>query len=214
MPTPAVVTPRLRGRPSLSESLDIRERLLATATRLFIGNGYGDTALATIATHAAVTKKTLYRHFPDKPAIFQAVVRRSVSGFSEPLLDDLANADLEEALLQMGRRLIEQWPGGLTGIIRLIYAEAPRFPELARVVDALSDESGRSVASLLRRFAPAGVDVDAAAGKFLELVYMGPQRWLLLRPTEAYAPERRDEDLRVAVALFARSWRMVFAAGH
>lgn len=59
-----------RGR---AAAPDNRAALVASARRLFFSQGYG-VALSAIAKDAGVGQGTLYRHFPSREALAQAVV--------------------------------------------------------------------------------------------------------------------------------------------
>ena len=52
----------------------MRMRLITTARRLFVADGYTGTSTPAIVAAAGVTRGALYHHFPDKQAIFRAVV--------------------------------------------------------------------------------------------------------------------------------------------
>jgi AcrR family transcriptional regulator len=59
------------GRPSA-----VRERILATADRLFYNEGIHSVGVHRIVDEAAVTRVTLYRHFPSKDDLISAYLER------------------------------------------------------------------------------------------------------------------------------------------
>ena len=61
-------------RSNAERSADMRARLVETARRLFVAVGYAATSTPAIVEAAGVTRGALYHHFPDKQAIFRAVV--------------------------------------------------------------------------------------------------------------------------------------------
>ena len=66
-----------------------RERLLAAAKAVFNAGG-ADASLEAVARRAGVGIGTLYRHFPTREALFEAVYRREVdelAGLAEHLRD-------------------------------------------------------------------------------------------------------------------------------
>ena len=56
-----------------------RERLLATARDLFGRDGYEATSVEAVLKAAGVAKGSLYHHFENKPALFDAVLDQVVS---------------------------------------------------------------------------------------------------------------------------------------
>jgi len=74
----------------------MRARLIATARRLFVENGYADTSTPAIVEAAGVTRGALYHHFADKQAMFRAVVEaeaaeiaRAMEEVDDPRADPL-----------------------------------------------------------------------------------------------------------------------------
>ncbi len=51
-----------------------RAAILEAATGLFLENGYSGTSLAKIAEAADVSSATLFKRFPTKAALFEAIV--------------------------------------------------------------------------------------------------------------------------------------------
>ena len=67
----------------------MRSRLLDAAGELFAARGYAATGMRELAAAAGVSTGSLYHYFPDKRALFEQLVERTVEA-------DLA--ELEEAL--------------------------------------------------------------------------------------------------------------------
>jgi AcrR family transcriptional regulator len=68
---------------------DMRHKLLAAAGALFAARGYAASGMRDLAMAAGVSTGSLYHYFPDKRALFEQLVERTVDG-------DLA--DLEAVL--------------------------------------------------------------------------------------------------------------------
>ncbi len=58
-----------------------RERILATAERLFYRDGFRAVGVDTIIAQSGVAKMTLYRHFPSKDDLIAAYLERSNERF-------------------------------------------------------------------------------------------------------------------------------------
>src|SRR5246500_3363242 len=72
-----------------------RERVLESAKAVFSAGG-GDASLEAVAREAGVGIGTLYRHFPTREALYEAVYRREVEQLgemAEQLKDDAAPVD-------------------------------------------------------------------------------------------------------------------------
>src|SRR6266700_6667819 len=65
------------GRPLRADAARNREKVLRAAREAFAESGYG-VPLDEIAARAGVGPGTVYRHFPTKEALFQAVVAARV----------------------------------------------------------------------------------------------------------------------------------------
>jgi TetR/AcrR family transcriptional repressor of mexJK operon len=111
-----------------------RQAIMEAATQLFLENGYTGTSMDQIAARAMVSKLTVYKNFADKQQLFAAMtmtVAQAVDAMVDDITGTLDNArDLETDLARRYVTAVIQ-PDVLR-LRRLVIAEAPRFPELAR----------------------------------------------------------------------------------
>ncbi|MEU0625373.1 TetR/AcrR family transcriptional regulator [Streptomyces rubiginosohelvolus] len=108
-----------------------RGAILRAATRLFLDSGYDRTSLAKIAEAAGVSKATLFKQFPTKAALFDAIVTVSwQAGDGDE--DAPPPGDLRAGLALIGRRYAALLTRpDMADLFRIVIAELPRFPELA-----------------------------------------------------------------------------------
>ena len=62
---------------------DTRERLIKTATELFLGKGYGSVGTSQICASAGVNKGTFYHFFPSKSALLIAAIEEYATSFND-----------------------------------------------------------------------------------------------------------------------------------
>lgn len=201
------------GRPTKAAAAARDERLLEIATRMFLEQGYEATSMDGLAEAAAVGKATLYARYADKTALFAAVLRQRILHVYGAIEDELKGApageDLEGALRRLARRLVEKSlsPGSLA-LGRILSAQGPRFPDLARL--AVEEGGGRQlrlVESVLVRHAEAHryalADLSTAADFFLSLVLGRSTRLALLGVT--VDPKSAEARADAAVRFFLRA---------
>ena len=173
----------LGGRPSREQAARLGERILDVATHLFLSHGYGATSIEAVARRARVSKRTFYHRFPDKPALFVAVVHRIIDGLRPPADLPLLEGDLQEILERLaGLILRAALSPQAIALHRMIVAESARFPKLAAIVTerGVTEEAIRFMADVLDREARAGnLALDNptfAARQFLYMIIALPQR--------------------------------------
>ncbi|MFD2782966.1 TetR/AcrR family transcriptional regulator [Novosphingobium pokkalii] len=155
-----------------------RENILAVATEVFTQTGYGATSMSAIAAELGGSKATLYKYFPSKEQLFEAVLMRGC-GAVLAALEQLAEADSDdpEAILaDFGTRFLT----GLCGqrsldVYRMVHAAGLQFPEAADMFFRCGpDRAGAMLAIVLDRLArQRGVplrDPRLAADQFLGMV--------------------------------------------
>ena len=177
-------TVRRGGRPSREASEKLGELILDAATELFLANGFGATSIDAVAQRLRIAKRTFYHRFPDKEALFAAVVHRIIERLRPPAGTALIEgADLRAVLEHLATIILRAAlsPQAIA-LHRLIVAESGRFPELTRVLvrEGSTGEAVALIAGLLQRAAAAGhielADPVFAARQFLQMVISLPQR--------------------------------------
>ena len=202
------------GRPTLQEAKLRDQRILSSARDIFLRDGYGVASLEAIARAAGTAKKTVYRQFGDKAALFRAVVlglaedwAREVGalGQTEPSLDSV----LRKLALRMLEASVR--PDSVA-LFRAVVAAAPHFPDLARSWD---EAFKRSMAPLIDRLAcehEAGrislgdTSPALAAEQFVAVTALMPRQCALLCRQQPDEPEKAHL-ADSAVALFLRGYQ-------
>ena len=126
------------GRALRADAARNREKVLRAARDAFAESGYG-VPLDEIAARAGVGPGTVYRHFPTKEALFEAVVTVRV----QDLVDDArARADASD-------------PGGaFFGFLARVAAESAAkrdLPDAISIAGSLREDLNAAVDVLLRR---------------------------------------------------------------
>ena len=172
---PVGPAPARPGRPTRDAAAELGPRILDAATRLFLREGYAGTSMEAIAAAAAVSKRTLYKRFPDKPAVLRAAIAGLLARWLPGFDASLEDASLEAALLAAARYMLSVAlaPEALA-LRRLLISEAERFPEVARAAREAGTAAGVArLAELLRSRAEIA-DPLWAAEQFQTLVITGP----------------------------------------
>jgi len=155
-----------------------RDHIVSVATEAFTRTGYGSTSMSAIAARLGGSKATLYKYFPSKESLFEAVLRRGCDGVIEALaaLAESASGDLEALLTRFGTEFLSALctDRALT-VYRMVHSAALRFPETAEMFfRAGPDRGGIVLAALLERHAALhGIALDdprLAADQFLGMV--------------------------------------------
>lgn len=207
-------SPRRGGRPSRQEAEQLGEKILAVATDLFLTQGYGATSIEALAQRAGISKRTFYHRFPDKAALFGAVVHRLIGNLKPPANVPLfEGGSVEDILRRIAPMMLEAATHpNILALQRLIVSEALRFPELAAALAAEGASSWAitQIAAVLNRDrdgrSPPLVSAEFAAAQFMQMVIAAPQRRALGLGTPMTAAEHEDWAQR-SVDLFLAGWR-------
>ncbi|HEX5455068.1 MAG TPA: TetR/AcrR family transcriptional regulator [Stellaceae bacterium] len=174
------------------------DHILAVATDSFLRDGFGTTSIEAVARRAGISKRTFYHRFRGKEELFEAVVRRLIERWMPPFDIALLEAPgLAEALRRAAEHMlaVALTPEGLA-LHRVVIAEAPRFPGLARILHELGAAAGvERIARHLDQRVAGGeirpIDTRFAAEQFINMVVTGPRRRALGLGRPVEAPELR-----------------------
>jgi AcrR family transcriptional regulator len=130
-----------------ADSLRNRERLLEAAAAVFTAGG-PDASLEAVAARAGVGIGTLYRHFPTREALFEAVYRHEVEQMgelAEQLVKEAAPVDALRRWLHANVRLVATKRGMLAALSLAAYGKselyAYSFERLTRAVGLLIERA-------------------------------------------------------------------------
>src|SRR5690348_9576003 len=143
-----------------------RARVLEVAYETFAADGLA-VPIDEIARRAGVGAGTVYRHFPTKEALFQAVIAERIRGVVQEGRTLLAEADPADALFAFLRSMVLQWGAADRG---LVDALAGSGIDVNTVVPEAEDEYLTVVGDLLAAAQRAGTvrsDITVADVKAL-----------------------------------------------
>jgi TetR/AcrR family transcriptional repressor of mexJK operon len=120
-----------------SRSARKRRAIVEAATTAFLSKGYLGTNMDEIAALAAVSKRTVYRHFVEKDRLFTEIVLATtdeMAGLVRQLADRLADShDVSGDLGELARRFLAAlMQPRVVQLRRLVIANVDRFPDLGR----------------------------------------------------------------------------------
>ena len=190
-------------------------QILAGAATAFAQDGYEGTSMSRIAACAKVSKGTLYNYFDSKAELFAAWIAAECELHLAHVFDiDDPDGDPATAMQAIGERMLRMMISemGLT-IHRLVAAEAPRFPDLARgFYDAGPARAKHFMANWLARQAQAGKlvlpDPFFAAEQFFSLC----QTRIAMQSRLGLLPDRSDAAVQQVVNCAVRVFLNTFGA--
>ncbi|MBI4263683.1 MAG: TetR/AcrR family transcriptional regulator [Acidobacteria bacterium] len=113
---------------------DRRSQILAAASEVFLEMGYGNATIDEVIRRVGGSKRTLYRHFESKEALFGAVVDEVVGEIVRPL-SEFATTKLsarDTLLILAIQHMTVVLSDRHIALMRLVAAEAARVPEVGR----------------------------------------------------------------------------------
>src|SRR5262249_39860557 len=134
-----------------ADALRNRERVLEAAKSVFSAGG-ADASLEAVARRAGVGIGTLYRHFPTREALYDAVYRREVEQLGE-LADELKSEAAPVEALRRWLRANVEFVATKKGMAAALALAAHGMSELHAYS---SDRLSRAIGALLDRAVAAG----------------------------------------------------------
>ena len=138
------------------ETLGVRERIIETATGLFVAQGYDGVSMREIAAACNLSKAGLYYHFKDKEDLFLAILDENLTEFDALLGSIEAQAgSVRDKIVAYVRAIFTQLPQSHRAIIRLAAQDMAKINPTARA--AFDQRYQDKFLSHLKRILEAGM---------------------------------------------------------
>ena len=147
------------GRPKGSSGELTAARIIEAARTCFGARGFGATTNKEIGAAAQVTAAAIYRYFPSKLALFEAVMRDAMEELERALraatVGCQGGRDELVALMEAAAALHEERPY-LAAFLSSLPVEMRRHPEVASLLAVEPDAVSRLLAEAVSRAAARG----------------------------------------------------------
>lgn len=133
---PAKVNPKLSpttkaGRPKSDMK---RQRILSSASSLFLTQGFSNTSMDAVANQANVSKQTVYSHFTNKEQLFTAVIEKKLKDYQFDADSLIESHPLKSTLTQTALSLIELYlDEQVVAMYRVVIGEIVIAPHVAQL---------------------------------------------------------------------------------
>jgi AcrR family transcriptional regulator len=153
--------------------MDIRDRILEAAARVYAETGFRGTTTRRVATEAGVNEITLFRHFGTKEALVKAALRQVHCEAEGVLLGE--PHDPEQELYAWAITTFHQWHEGRHMLCRVM-GDLVEHPEIAPEICERPREEHARVSRYLERMRELGLATgdfvaDAAAGLLMGAIF-------------------------------------------
>jgi len=114
----------------LTEAEAPRRRVLQLAHARFVSHGYSRVTMDELSSELGMSKKTLYRLFPSKEVLGEAVLEAGLAAFSEALRQGIANEEVDfvERMRRFVRTVADGYARAAT-LMRDLQRDAPALWE-------------------------------------------------------------------------------------
>jgi len=186
-----------------------RDAFLAAAREVFHEKGYGEATLDDVIARSGGSRQTLYALFGGKQGLFEAIISDACESIFRGLTpQQLATRAPDAVLREVGVRYLAIVTGPqCISLNRLIIAEAPRIPELARQYWKFGPGRSRAfLAEFFDRQIERGVlrmpDSMAGAEHFLEMLSGTVRLQCMIGLRQPPTPVEIEQIVESAVAQF------------
>lgn len=139
---PKSSVPRRRGRPRVMDDEKRKERIVLAAERVFGAHGYANASIDLIAQKAKMSRRTIYRFFSSKDALFVDIVLGSVPSW--PVDARIAGDSLENDIVRLMIDIVDRtYTTRHIRALQLAVSEIAQSPQLAILFRKGSINRGR-----------------------------------------------------------------------
>ena len=185
------------------------QAIVDAACQVFLQQGFASATMDAIATSANVSKRTVYKHFDDKHALFAAVVKMLCEKVVPPTLDelDIEASDLVTVLVQLASQILTNiYAGEQIALLRVVVTESQSFPELGSLMYEQIEHTENLIREYLLTQQEKGVinlpNLDLAARQFLGLIKTDLQLQLLFGRRKAVRASEIKKIAQTSVEIF------------
>ncbi|THF67210.1 TetR/AcrR family transcriptional regulator [Pseudothauera nasutitermitis] len=207
--------------PLAAEQNDKQLAVLTAARKVFLEHGFSAATTDMIQRAAGVSKATMYACFPNKEALFVAVIEHLCASMTSTFKAMRPSpGSITKTLTDLGMSCLDivLSPDALA-LNRVIMAEAPRFPELGRrfylagpkVVIAMIAEQLREAVEI-GEINVQSIGMEAAATLFLSMIRAQAQMECLTHPGTRPSAAQKDYWVQIAVTTFLAAFGVATAA--
>ena len=201
--------------PGVTARCSRTQRVLEAAASVFLKHGFSAASTDMIQQAAGVSKATVYACFQSKEALFEAVIEHECTRFADAVRAvHLEQPDFASRLRALGQAYLGLLLSerGLA-LYRVVVAEGPRFPKVARtfylsgpavVYKMMSEHLNTAVED--GQADVHGMGVEGAARQFLSLLRGDAQMECLTHPEARPSEAQRDAWVEAAVTTFLRAF--------
>lgn len=189
-----------------------RAAIVEAAVCEFKSRGYYAGSMQRIAEMAEVSKRTLYKHFASKEALFEAIVEELMLRVDDlPLVKFDANRKIEDQLTELAKLEVDfLQTNAVQALARAGLSRLLAEPDVARQID--HDRFLKHIKQWIQQAKAAGKfknmkDVDLAtkqlAGILKEFAFWPP----ILHGTPPMSRQKRNKIVKESVELFLARYR-------
>ncbi|KAA0970182.1 TetR/AcrR family transcriptional regulator [Aureimonas fodinaquatilis] len=185
----------------------LRQRILASATKLFMVRGFQETSIEEIARDAATTKRSLYSRYASKMKLFEDVVHNVLKTISPRDFVRPRSDGVEQRLTELGHYIVRLcFQPSSRDCFRIMLAESWKFPEIAnlwfRLTVTLRDVVQKVLDVAVRYGELCPGNNKVRAGQFLALVATEPMRLALSSEFRLVFTSEHERHVQQCVELF------------
>ncbi|MEX5633500.1 TetR/AcrR family transcriptional regulator [Parafrankia sp. FMc2] len=127
-----------------AQARENRVRVIATATRLFVEQGYASTSIAQVAVAARVSAPTVFAHFASKANLLKVAVDVAIAGDDEqvplhqrPAMLRVHQATTADQVLERFAAAGSEVAARVNPLLEVVRAAADADPEIAALAEEL-----------------------------------------------------------------------------
>ncbi len=194
--------------PQSVESHEAREKILATATRLFSEQGYENTSLSQVARDAGVSKALIFWHFDCKEKLYRSAMRKTLEPYfiDKEDLEGLQESEQIARLIDQFYDFVDDNVYSVRFFLSLTLLSERQPDEMLSRVNELYSVFRSSFASIIESGQARGVfraEIDAARDAALIMASLAGilvQRFM----SDGFAPAAKDLIEHLKTTLFQR----------